>query len=905
MSLREYKRKRDFHRTPEPAGGDAAKHETLQFVIQKHAASRLHYDFRLEWDGTLKSWAVPKGPSLDPAAKSLAVAVEDHPLEYADFEGIIPEGQYGGGTVLVWDRGSWEPEGDAGKSLRNGKLSFQLKGEKLRGGWSLVRMSGRAGDDGKNWLLIKRLDKFARPDAKSSILERKPRSVLSDRSLDEIAAHADRIWYSKQAAAETNGRARTRPIESASRRSGKPKSVKRGRSTRTNAGANHLSTKPGKSPGARRARQPTSLRPQLATLAASVPLGDRWIHEIKFDGYRILAFLQEGEVKLITRQGQDWTQRFRRLADAFAKLPVRDGILDGEIVALNADGISEFQRLQNSLKRGDDNSLACYFFDLPWCQGFNLTPCSLLERKQLLRDLVLADNPQNDGTLRYSDHIVGQGDEVLQHACRGAMEGIVSKLADSPYQAGRTRDWLKIKCLKRQEFVIGGFSKASGSRIGFGALLLGYFDGNKLIYCGRVGTGFTAESLRELKTELKKRIIDSPRFAVAPAGADRRGVTWVKPELVGEVEFTEWTQDGRLRHPSFQGLREDKSPRSVVREAPAMNNGRAITSSEKSASPVRSSQRQKKAKQSAGQAPTTVAGITITHPDRVIYAMPQLTKFDVAGFYEQIADRILPHVVGRPLTIVRCPEGEAGECFYQKHLTGTVPEAVHSVSILEKSSRGQYVVIDDLGGLISLVQIGALEFHPWPARADDVERPDRLIFDLDPGEGVAWKNVIDGAREVREMLSQLGLRSFVRTSGGKGLHVVVPLARRNTWDELKAFAKGIADTLTAQSPTRYIATMSKGKRHGKVFIDYLRNQRGATAIASYSTRSRPGAAVATPLSWDELSARIKPDAYRVTNLLKRLESLPEDPWEEFFATKQSLSKKALSAVQDGTRIARR
>jgi bifunctional non-homologous end joining protein LigD len=899
MSLREYKRKRDFAKTPEPAGHTTARVANGTFVIQKHAASRLHYDFRLELDGVLKSWAVPKGPSLDPSTKSLAVQVEDHPLDYAAFEGIIPKGQYGGGTVLVWDRGTWQPEGDSAKALGAGKLKFRLFGEKLQGGWSLLRMSGRAGENGKNWLLIKRRDKYARPDEKSSIVTRKPRSVLSDRSIDEIAADADRVW-SSNGAERRNGKAKRSSVQPKLNRHAAISSRNResrhaGKSNRTSTG---FAQEAASLAGARRGKQPSSLRPQLATLATSVPQGERWLHEIKFDGYRILAIFTGGKVRLITRQAKDWTRRFRALADEFERLPIRQGVLDGEIVALNEQGISEFQRLQNWLKRGNDEELICYLFDIPYCENVDLTATRLVERKALLRKLILATHPNNDGRLRYSDHIEGQGDEIWKHACRGEMEGVVSKLADSGYRQGRTRDWLKVKCHRRQEFVIAGFSKPSGARVGFGALLLGYYRDNDLVYCGRVGTGFTADSLRQLKSELKKRVVDTPPYDEPPTGADRRGVTWVKPELVGEVEFTEWTHDGRLRHPSFQGLREDKSAKQVVREEPKMSNGSTNVAAKRqrtAAAKQRSSTKGKSTPRSQ-DTPAVVAGVTITHPDRLIYQDAKLTKLDIVKFYEQIGEWILPHLVGRPLTLVRCPEGPGGECFYQKHLTGSMPKPVRGVAIKEKDKRQEYVVIDDLAGLISLVQMGVLEFHPWPAREDAIERPDRLVFDLDPGEGVAWNTVVEGTRAIRDFLAELGLKSFLRTSGGKGLHVVVPLSRRASWQQLKEFAKIVAETLAAHSPDRYVATMSKLKRQGKVFVDYLRNQRGATAVASYSTRSRPGAPVATPLAWEELSSRIRPDMYRVDNLPKRLESLRHDPWNGFFTTKQSLTAKILAAL---------
>jgi bifunctional non-homologous end joining protein LigD len=900
MSLREYNRKRDFRKTPEPAGGKARSTPGRQFVIQKHAASRLHYDFRLELDGTLKSWAVPKGPSLDPSVKSLAVLVEDHPLEYGGFEGVIPKGEYGGGTVMVWDRGTWTPEGDASQAFKRGKLKFQIHGEKLHGGWTLVRMSGRAGEDGKNWLLMKHRDREARPDAKTDILTRKQRSVISNRTMEQIAADADRVWSSRNGAAAGQN---AKPGASAARSRNKPSSRSRARTLtprRTATGGKRsigsLAKFAGSLTDARRATQPATFKPQLATLAIKVPDGDRWLHELKFDGYRILTFIEGGKVRLVTRQGKDWTARFRSVADAFAQLPVKRAILDGEMVALDDEGISDFQRLQNSLKRGDDAALVFYLFDVPHFEGWDLTATPLIERKELLSRL-LAHQAESDPRLRYSDHIRGQGEQILQHACQGALEGIVSKLADAGYRQARSTAWLKVKCLKRQEFVIGGFTRPSGSRVGFGALLLGYYDGDELIYCGRVGTGFTHASLRQLKVELNKRKSSEPPFKNPPTGSNRRGVTWVRPELVGEVEFTEWTDDGLLRHPSFHGLREDNSPRRVVREEPRMprttnHQARDRRSQNKSAgaSPAKSIHG------NARDGDAAVAGVRISHPNRVIYPDKKLTKLHLAQFYEQIAEWILPHIAGRPLTLVRCPAGSQGECFYQKHLTGSLPDEIHGVMIREKNKSEEYPVIDNVAGLVSLVQMGVLEIHPWPAREDDVERPDRLVFDLDPGEGVAWKAVVQGAKDVRDFLDELGLTSFLRTSGGKGLHVVVPLSRRNTWEELKAFAKGFADEMVASSPSKYIATMSKAKRRGKVYIDYLRNQRGATAIASYSTRARPGAPVATPLAWDELSVRTKSDAFNVTNLSKRLADLRADPWKDFFTIRQSLTRKLLRSL---------
>jgi bifunctional non-homologous end joining protein LigD len=857
MSLKEYKRKRDFKRTPEPTGGRAHSAPGRQFVIQKHDASRLHYDFRLELGGTLKSWAVPKGPSLDPDVKSLAVQVEDHPLEYAGFEGVIPQGQYGGGTVMVWDRGAWEPEGDPAKGYRQGKLKFRLAGEKLHGGWSLVRMGGRPGEDGKNWLLIKHRDDDARPTKNYDVLKRKPASVLSGRDLDEIAADADRAW-------ESDGKA-TRGKTTAE---GKGRGKKR---TKTRAEAERKWDVAGIKE-ATKARQPSEFKPQLATPATDVPVGDRWLHELKFDGYRILAFVRHGRVRLVTRRGNDWTLRFPSVAQAVAELPIDQAIFDGEVVALSDQGISEFQRLQNVLKRGDESSLVYYVFDLPHYEGYDLTNSRLLDRKELLARIVLSGNRRNDGVLRYSDHVQGEGETVLRQACRGAMEGIMSKRIDSPYVQARSPAWLKVKCTQRQEFVIGGYTAPSGARVGFGALLVGYYRDGELMYCGRVGTGFTAQSLRELTKELKARRLGDSPFAKPLAASQRRGVTWVRPELVAEVEFAEWTDEGLLRQPSFQGLREDKLPKQVTREE------------------AKSMPRVAKPSSAAPNGAVTVAGVRISHPDRFVYPEQGITKQDLAEYYEAVAEWILPHLVDRPLTLVRCPKGRTGQCFYQKHLTGALPESVRGVMIEEKDVREEYMVIDDLPGLLSLVQMGVLEIHPWPARADKIKSPDRLVFDLDPGEGAAWKDVVEGARLLRRRLTELGLECFLRTTGGKGLHVVAPLVRRQTWDQLKSFAKAVADDLVRRDPDRYLATMSKAKRRGKVYVDYLRNQRGATAVASYSTRARMGAPIAAPLAWDELSPRTKPNGFNVANMPKRLAALKTDPWNGFFTLRQAITR---------------
>jgi bifunctional non-homologous end joining protein LigD len=819
MSLEKYQEKRDFRRTPEPRSGRSKGGPGRTYVIQKHAASRLHYDLRLELGGVLKSWAVPKGPSLDPAERRLAVHVEDHPVDYADFEGTIPEEEYGGGTVMVWDRGTWDSEDDPDKALLKGHLEFRLQGEKLQGGWNLVRMHGSSDKEKENWLLIKKKDGEARHDPPKDASDLGDRSVLTGRTLEDIASG--------------EGPAASEDLFAVQ--------------------------------GARRAPLPDPPRPQLAVLAKEPPRGDAWLHEIKYDGYRILCVKDRGRVRLITRNQKDWSDKFPHVARSAKSLPPDAFILDGEVVVLRSDGTPDFQALQNILKGRTSERPGYYVFDILYGEGRDLTSVPLKERKRILKRLMEDAAPP----LVFSDAIQGNGERVYDQACRMGFEGIVSKRADGFYEPRRTRNWVKVKCVKRQEFVIGGFTDPSGARSGFGALLLGFHDEQgRLIHAGRVGTGFTEKTLQDLSNRLRSLERKTPPFHNPPTGREAARVHWVRPELIAEVAFSGWTDDRVLRQASFKGIRQDKPAEDVTLETP-----RPIPSSASGRNPGRGRNR--------------VAGVVLTNPDRVLYPEQGLTKLDLARYYEQVADRILPHLEDRPLTLVRCPEGREGDCFYQKHLKEQIPDDLLEVPIREKKEERTYTAVRDLSGIISLVQLGVLEIHPWGARRDKLEQPDRMIFDLDPGPGIEPEDLVEALTLLHDLLDDLDLQSFLKTTGGKGYHVVVPLERRADWDEVKGFARSVAQRMVRKNPDRLISKMSKAKRQGRIFVDYLRNARGATAVVPYSTRARPGAPVSVPVPWKDLSTDLSPDQFNVENL----STFPKDPWPGFFDVRQWLSKK--------------
>lgn len=848
-NLATYRAKRDFGATPEPEGRAhgrkrhrapvAAAPEGL-FVIQKHAARRLHYDLRLEMDGVLKSWAVTRGPSLVPDEKRLAVHVEDHPLDYAGFEGSIPAGHYGAGNVIVWDRGTWTPVGDPHAGYEKGHLEFILDGEKLHGLWHLVRMAPRGGEKKDNWLLIKAEDAAARPHKAPDILEEAPASVLTGRDVDAVSAGDPPAKPKRRSAAKGV------TAKGASRRHSEPSERKR--------------AFPGE---ARPAPLPDFIPPALATLVPRAPAGRRYVHEIKFDGYRIEARIARRHVRLLTRTGLDWTTRFgREILASLEDLPVTGAVIDGEVVVETGNGASDFSALQADLSEGRTDRFVYYAFDLLHLDGQDLTAAPLLARKTLLESLI----PEGTGKVRYSAHVEDEGSLVLRHACRLGLEGVVSKLKDAPYRSGRSRDWIKSKCSERQEFVIGGFVPSTTERKAVGSLVLGAYDKDRLIHVGRVGTGFTRRAAADLYRQLAPEAVKASPFAGGLTAEEARRVTFVKPEHVAEVEFGSWTADGHLRHAAFRGLREDKPAKEVVREDPPAA----------ALSPDAAPRRR----------------VRLTHPDRVYWPDVSVTKEGLADYYAEVWRLMAPFVTGRPLALVRCPEGIEGPRFFQKHPWKGLDSHILRAADPQEKNEAPYLAIRDLDGLTALVQGAVLEIHPFGSTVADWERPDILILDLDPGEDVAWEVVIAAAQEVKTRLEDAGLSAFVKTSGGKGLHVCAPLKPRADWAATKAFTKALADAMAADSPRLYVSTIAKAKRKGRILIDYLRNQRGQTAVAPYSTRARPGAPVSMPLAWEELAPRIGPAHFTALNTPARLAALGQDPWGDFRAAAAPLPARA-------------
>ena len=787
-----YNSKRNFTKTAEPAG-TLAPGNGNSFMVQKHDATRLHWDFRLEIDGVLKSWAVTRGPSLDPNEKRLAVRTEDHPLSYATFEGTIPPSEYGGGTVMLWDRGTWSPiKGKSAKDLDKGHLHFVLDGERMKGEWLLIRLKPRANEKRENWLLRKIDD--AEAGGTDTLVEEALTSVSTGRTMVEIE-EGKKPARSSQPAPTPSSRRKQGPIA---------KSDARG------------TLGPG-------VRQDDGTLPrfhdlQLCTLVDAVPTGSAWLHEVKYDGYRALISVANGKAKVFTRTGLDWTDKFAAIADAAAKLPVKSALIDGEIVAFK-DGHPDFSTLKDAISAGGDMTL--FAFDLLALDGEDLTGLSNLDRKARLQPLI----PEDEDRLRYSDHVIGAGEQLFETMCREGLEGIVSKRADAPYVGKRTKAWLKVKCTHRQEFVIVGWLPSDKKR-GFKSLLLGVREGKGFRYAGKVGTGFDQALMDEIRDKLdaldrKTPTVDAPKAAV-------RGAKWVTPKLVAEVAFAEVTPDGVLRHSSFIGLREDKAAKDVVAETPA-----PLPDVAERAAPETS--------------------IKVSSRDRMIFDKSDVTKGDLADYYVAVSGIMLPFAANRPISLVRCPQGRSRACFFQKHDAGSFGDAVHKVPIREKDgSTEDYLYVDDADGLVACVQMGTIEFHGWGSSNATLEKPDRLVFDLDPDEGLDFGDTKKAAEHLKNQLAELGLVSFPMLSGGKGVHVVVPLTPEAEWPAVKDFADRFARAMAGAEPERFVATMAKAKRKGRIFIDWLRNQRGATAVMPYSARARAGAPVAAPISWTEL-----------------------------------------------------
>jgi bifunctional non-homologous end joining protein LigD len=788
--LATYKAKRDFKKTAEPAGKRASSPQGNRFIVQKHEATRLHWDFRLEADGVLKSWAVTKGPSLDPDDKRLAVRTEDHPMSYADFEGTIPKGEYGGGTVMLWDRGTWEPiPGKSADDIERGHLHFVLHGERMKGEWILIRLKPRPGEKRENWLLRKIADQHA--GGSGDLVERALSSVLTGRSMAEIAAD-------KKAAHSLTGKkddAFAAEMAKAARHNSK-------------AGKPRAAGKP-----------PRFADPQLATLVDAVPAGNDWIHEIKFDGYRALIAAAAGDVRVYTRKGLDWTDKFQPLVQAVAALDLPPCLIDGEITAPGADGNPSFSALQNELKRGhgaQKSRMDFHAFDLLSHEGVDLRSLPQIERKERLQALLSHAEPP----IRVADHVIGAGEKLYEAMCKAGLEGIIAKRIDAPYRGTRSRSWVKVKCTRRQEFVVIGWTKSTAKARPFASLYLAQYEGKALVYKGKVGTGFDTKTLADLAERMKPLARDKPAAEIPRAEA--RGGQWIEPKLVAEIAFAEVTHEGRVRHGSFLGLRGDKEAKEVKPEKPQ-------------------------------PAPAPESAVKISNRDRVIFPESGRTKGQLADYYAQVAPLMLAHMAGRPISLVRCPQGRAKKCFFQKHDSGSFGEDVHHVPIREKDGHYEdYLYVDSAAGILSCVQMGTIEFHGWDSHATDVEAPDRMIFDLDPDEGLDFGDVKQAALDLRDKLTDLGLITFPMLSGGKGVHIVVPLNPGHDWDTHKDFSKRFAEAMSMAEPDRFVATISKAKRVGKIFIDYLRNQRGSTAVMPYSARARPGAAVAAPITWDEL-----------------------------------------------------
>ncbi|MFL9864749.1 DNA ligase D [Paraburkholderia fungorum] len=925
-----YNRKRRFDETPEPPPAAAARksgrgraarasNAALSYVIQEHHARRLHYDFRLELNGTLLSWAIPKGPSLDPSVKRLAVHVEDHPVEYGSFEGEIPPGHYGAGTVIVWDRGTWEPAGGAAEAINSyqaGKLKFRLHGEKLHGGWTLVRSHMRGSGDKEQWLLIKERDDQAQSESEYDVVTARPGSVLNGSARTGSTPRSTR-----RAKPKTNASESTRGGVGAGSSSSSSSSVNGAASTTLAITANPSIA------GALKAPLPARFKPQLATLVDAAPPGDEWAYEVKFDGYRVLARIDRKAktraVKLFTRGGNDWTAKFGKQVKALEQLDIDSAWLDGEAVVLDENGLPDFQALQNAFDANRPQDIVIFLFDVPFLNGYDLRGVPLEQRRTILRAVI--DEHTGDGpdgsVLRFSRDFAFSAGELLRSACDMALEGIIGKRRDSGYTSGRSSAWIKLKCRRRQEFVIGGYSEPSGRRAAFGALLLGVYDGaGKLRYAGRVGTGFDAGLLDSVKKELDAHEIKRMPFASAPRERSRTPVHWVEPVLVCECNFAEWTSDGIVRQASFVSLRNDKPARQIIREAPRkgadmqkqtdtasdtvpkkrtrrkaveISSAGSAGQSAKRASATRAAARAptKKvtvAKSETAATPAEVAGVRVSHPERIIDKRAGIRKIDLVRYYESVADWMLPYLQDRPVSLVRAPEDIGGELFFQRHSQKLSIPNVTQHSGLDPG-HPPLITVDTLGALVGAAQMGTVEFHTWNAVVSNIDKPDRMVFDLDPGASLGWERMIEAAHLTHSLLEELGLTSFCKTSGGKGFHVVVPLTKHAGWDEVKAFSQALAQHMATTLPKYFSAKMGAQNRKQKIFVDYLRNNRGSSTVAAFSARARPGLGVSVPLSWDEVAATTSGDQWTIENVHERLEDLRRDPWAEYAKTRQRIT----------------
>jgi bifunctional non-homologous end joining protein LigD len=845
-TLEPYRSKRDFSRTPEPAAG-GRRSKTLTFVVQKHDASRLHYDFRLELEGTLKSWAVPKGPSLDPQVKRMAVQVEDHPISYASFEGNIPDKQYGAGNVIVWDQGLWLPVGDPARALKSGKLKFELQGDKLKGHWTLVRMHGKGDERQPPWLLIKEKDEQAQAAADYDVLEALPNSVLTGQPLTPRKRAAAKSAAAKKPAA-------------------KP-AVKTGVSL---------------PPDAVKAVLPPALAPELATLVSSVPEdGSDWLYEIKFDGYRLMTRVDGKSIQCFTRNGHDWSAKLQPLVKALSQLGLKSGWLDGEIVVHGQDGVPDFGALQNAFDSASTAQIVYYVFDLPFYEGHDLRQVPLVQRRELLRKLVRDAGLDH---VRFSDTFESGAQDLLDSAARLGLEGVIGKRAGSTYVSRRSTDWIKVKTQLRQEFVIGGYTEPQGSRTGLGALLLGvYNEDGELKHVGNVGTGFNEKTLTSLLAALKPLATTRTAFTGLPSSVKGH---WVQPRLVAEVVFAQWTHAGNIRHAVFQGLRADKPARKVVRES-ALPVEKVMASTQPAAK--KAAARKTSSRKAAPDLPPVSTGkLRVTHPERVIDPGTGFTKLELIEHYARVAPLILPHLKARPVALVRAPDGITGELFFQKHADSTSIPGIKQLDPKFDPGHAPLLAIASAETLLAAAQLNVMEFHTWNATTRAIGKPDRMTFDLDPGEGVSWAQVKESAQLVRAFLKELGLPCFLKTSGGKGLHVVVPLKPSFGWDAVKEFSQAIVQHLSSVIPERFVAKSGPRNRVGKIFPDYLRNGFGATTVCAWSVRARPGMGVSVPIAWEELDGLASAAHWHARNIGERL-TTGNSPWEAYESSRATLS----------------